>query len=76
MEFDAPYKHKDGLGYSVVSTATVLPEKNEIFISAIGGKAGEMTTTIRIDDQNQLWLIQTLPEKNHIQNSRVFIRKT
>ena len=74
MEFDGPYKHNDGLGTPVVSTATVRPDTNDIYIEARGGGAGLMTTTIHMVN-GELWLTQTLPEKKGIQNSRVFHRK-
>ena len=61
MEFDGPYDHKDGLGDAVTSTAEIL-ENNTILITATGSRSGVVTTVIEIKD-GELWLTQTMPEK-------------
>ena len=61
MEFGWPYEHKDGLGDHVTSSAEVQSD-NTILITARGSRSGVVTTVIQIKD-GDLWLTQTMPEK-------------
>lgn len=61
MEFGWPYEHKDGLGDQVTSSAEVQSD-NTILITARGSRSGVVTTVIQIKE-GDLWLTQTMPEK-------------